>query len=225
MYVGVPGTPARLPPHLPLSPHPHPPQPLKGVKCLGGVAVWGCPWASPTDVPCSPLTPKQTGAQRGGLSATDGHVRIQKRQTIACAPSRASISPLHLPGPLPDLEGQSDVEAKGKAEAKVEIEAEVECAAKAAVEVEVDEEEVVVVVRVYVEAQKEGHADRLYTWLPLSISAPLARDALEAPPPPFQGAQPVPRHCPLDGKCQAQWHLQPTVTAPNRLGNLLQPPI
>ena len=35
-------------------------------------------------------------------------------------------------------------------------------------------------------------------------------DALEgggAPPPPLQGAQPMPSHCPPDAKCQAQWHL------------------
>ena len=43
-------------------------------------------------------------------------------------------------------------------------------------------------------------------------------------PPPFQGAHPMPSHCPSDAKCQAQWHLEPTVTAPNRFGNLLQPP-
>ena len=40
-------------------------------------------------------------------------------------------------------------------------------------------------------------------------------------PPPLQVVQPTPSHCLLDGKCQLQWHLQPTVTAPNRLGNLL----
>ena len=58
------------------------------------------------------------------------------------------------------------------------------------------------------------------------------RDALEGrvvPPPPFpippQGAQPVPSHYLPDGKCRLQWHLQPTVTAPNRCGNLLQPPV
>ena len=38
-----------------------------------------------------------------------------------------------------------------------------------------------------------------------------ARDALEGgevpPPPPLQGAQPMPSHCPPDPKCQAQWHL------------------
>ena len=42
------------------------------------------------------------------------------------------------------------------------------------------------------------------------------------PPPP--GAQPMPSHCPPNAKCPPQWHLQPTVTAPNRFGNLLQPP-
>ena len=36
-------------------------------------------------------------------------------------------------------------------------------------------------------------------------------------------AQPMPSHCPPDGKSQPQWHLQPTVTATNRFGNLLQP--
>ena len=38
-----------------------------------------------------------------------------------------------------------------------------------------------------------------------------------AAPPPLQGAQPTPSHCLPDGKCQAQWHLKLTVTAPNRL--------
>ena len=28
-----------------------------------------------------------------------------------------------------------------------------------------------------------------------------------SPPPPFQGAQPMPSHCPPDAKCQPQWHL------------------
>ena len=46
-----------------------------------------------------------------------------------------------------------------------------------------------------------------------------------APPPPLQGAQPMPSPCPPDGKCQFQWHLYPTVTAPNRFGNLVQPPL
>ena len=32
-------------------------------------------------------------------------------------------------------------------------------------------------------------------------------------------------HCLPDGRCQLQWHLQLTVTAPNRFGNLLQPPV
>ena len=45
------------------------------------------------------------------------------------------------------------------------------------------------------------------------------------PAPPFQGAQPMPSHCLPDAKCQFQWHLHPTVTAPNRFGNLLQPPV
>ena len=45
------------------------------------------------------------------------------------------------------------------------------------------------------------------------------------PPPPLQGAQPMPSHCPPDANCQPQWHLQPTATAPNRFGNLLQPPV
>ena len=43
--------------------------------------------------------------------------------------------------------------------------------------------------------------------------------------PPLQGAQPMPSPCLPDGKRQAQRHLQPTVTAPNRFGNLLQPPV
>ena len=53
------------------------------------------------------------------------------------------------------------------------------------------------------------------------------RDALEGVevPPPLQGAQPMPSHCPPDAKCRLQWHLQPTVTAPNRFGSRLQPPI
>ena len=29
----------------------------------------------------------------------------------------------------------------------------------------------------------------------------------EVPPPPLQGAQPMPRHCPPDAKCRPQWHL------------------
>ena len=37
-------------------------------------------------------------------------------------------------------------------------------------------------------------------------------------------AQPMPSHCLPDGRCQLQQHLQPTVTTPNRFGNLLQPP-
>ena len=44
-------------------------------------------------------------------------------------------------------------------------------------------------------------------------------------PPHLQGAQPMPGCCLPNGKCQLQWHLQPTVTAPNCFGNLLQPPI
>ena len=38
LYVGVPGTPAPLQP---------PPPPFRGPKCLGGVGVGGCTWASP----------------------------------------------------------------------------------------------------------------------------------------------------------------------------------
>ena len=51
------------------------------------------------------------------------------------------------------------------------------------------------------------------------------QDALEggAGAPPLQGAQPMPSHRPPDGKCRLQW--QPTVTAPNRFGNPLQPPV
>ena len=55
---------------------------------------------------------------------------------------------------------------------------------------------------------------------------PGVRDALEGGggyPPPLQGAQPMPSHCPPDAKCQPQWHSQPTVTAlatsSNRLPN------
>ena len=43
--------------------------------------------------------------------------------------------------------------------------------------------------------------------------------------PPLQGAQPMPSCCPPDAKCQPQWRLYPTVTAPNRFGNFLQPPV
>ena len=35
----------------------------------------------------------------------------------------------------------------------------------------------------------------------------------------------MPSYCLHDSRCQAQWHLQTTVTAPNRFGNLLQPPV
>ena len=35
----------------------------------------------------------------------------------------------------------------------------------------------------------------------------------------------MPSHCLPNAKCQTQWHLQPKVTAPNRFGNLLQPPV
>ena len=42
---------------------------------------------------------------------------------------------------------------------------------------------------------------------------------------PLQGAQPTPSHCALNCKCQPHWHLYPTVTAPNRFGNHLQPPV
>ena len=42
---------------------------------------------------------------------------------------------------------------------------------------------------------------------------------------PLQGAQPTPSHCLPNGKRQLQWHLQPTVTAPNRFCHLLQPPV
>ena len=52
------------------------------------------------------------------------------------------------------------------------------------------------------------------------------RDALDrGTPPPLSGAQPTPSHYPPNAKCQLQWHLSPTVTAPNRFGNLLQPPV
>ena len=58
---------------------------------------------------------------------------------------------------------------------------------------------------------------------------PLDRAALEGgggtPPLLLQGAQPMPSHGLRDAKCQLQWHLQPTVTATNRFGNLLQPPV
>ena len=37
----------------------------------------------------------------------------------------------------------------------------------------------------------------------------IGRDALEGadPPPPLQGAQPMPSHCPPDAKCRLQWHV------------------
>ena len=56
---------------------------------------------------------------------------------------------------------------------------------------------------------------------------PSPRDAVErgeVPPSPLPGAQPMPCDCLPDGKRQVQWHLKLTVTAPNHLGNLLQPP-
>ena len=43
--------------------------------------------------------------------------------------------------------------------------------------------------------------------------------------PHLHGAQPKPSHCPPNAKCRLQWHLYPTKTAPNRFGNLLQPPV
>ena len=43
-----------------------------------------------------------------------------------------------------------------------------------------------------------------------------------SPPASLEGTQPMPSHCPPDAKCQPQWHLQPTVTTPNRFGNLLR---
>ena len=49
------------------------------------------------------------------------------------------------------------------------------------------------------------------------------REVFEAPPPPLALylPEPMPCRCPSDGKWQLQWHLQPTVTAPNRFGNRL----
>ena len=54
---------------------------------------------------------------------------------------------------------------------------------------------------------------------PVPLSIP------KRPPPPPQGAQPRPSHCPTDAKCQPQRHLWLTVTAPIRFGDLLQPPV
>ena len=51
------------------------------------------------------------------------------------------------------------------------------------------------------------------------------RNKGRVPRAPLQGAQRTPSHCPPDGRCHFQWHLQPIVTAPNRFDNLLQPPI
>ena len=63
------------------------------------------------------------------------------------------------------------------------------------------------------------------TYQELLLGEAGVRDALEGGevPPLPGGAQPMPSHCLPDGKWQPQWHLQPTVTAPNRFGNLLQP--
>ena len=52
----------------------------------------------------------------------------------------------------------------------------------------------------------------------------IGRRGVATPPPPLAGAQPTPSHSPPDAKCQTQRHLQPTVTAPDRFGNPLQPP-
>ena len=61
--------------------------------------------------------------------------------------------------------------------------------------------------------------------LPRVCLVGLGRDALEeGKTPPLQGAQPIPSHCLPDGNCQSLRHLQPTVTAPNRFRNILQPP-
>ena len=46
-----------------------------------------------------------------------------------------------------------------------------------------------------------------------------------SPPPPLQSARSMPSRCLHDAKCQLQRHLQRTVTAPNRCGNLLRPPV
>ena len=74
----------------------------------------------------------------------------------------------------------------------------------------------------WVGALGQGHA------LPQRSAGGMVRvalDGVEGPPPPLQGAKDMPSHCPPDGKCPLYWHLQPTVTASNRLGNLLRPPI
>ena len=46
----------------------------------------------------------------------------------------------------------------------------------------------------------------------------------EGTPPPPWGPAYAQLRLP-DGKCQLQWHLCQTVTAPNRFGSPLQPPI
>ena len=52
------------------------------------------------------------------------------------------------------------------------------------------------------------------------MAAPRGGDALEVGDPPrLQGSQPMPSPCLPDAKCRL------TVTAPNRFGNLLQPPV
>ena len=64
------------------------------------------------------------------------------------------------------------------------------------------------------------------SWItPCFLCGPGCRDAWKGggtppPPPPLQGAQPTPSHCLPDGNCQLQRHWYPTVTAPNRFGNL-----
>ena len=87
---------------------------------------------------------------------------------------------------------------------------------------------------------EDGAVDRPPTvarqWIHSSTSmTPASRDALErgVSPPPLQGAQPMPSHCPPDGKCQLQMAFvtdsnrpqplwQPTSTACSRL---LGPPL
>ena len=73
--------------------------------------------------------------------------------------------------------------------------------------------------------REERRAGRVH---PLHNVNPLGKDALEGgelTPPPLHSAQPMPSYCLPDAKCQLQWHLSPKVTAPNRFGNLLQPPV
>ena len=53
------------------------------------------------------------------------------------------------------------------------------------------------------------------------VERPYTAGGAPSPPPPGRPAYAQPP----DAKCQLQWHLYPTATAPNRFGNHLQPPV